>query len=134
IRSTLNSYQYLKKLLHDRLDLQHRSDSIVFVSDDDDIILPKVSYRELPLAEILNNCNGLDYFLKFLQSLDAVGYANFYLNAEAFRCAGVSASQQHASATFEQQQGNQEILRNMARDLIEQYFLSTVSVKCLLQL
>ncbi|CAF5195678.1 unnamed protein product, partial [Rotaria magnacalcarata] len=32
IRSTLNSYQYLKKLLHDRLDLQHRSDSIVFVS------------------------------------------------------------------------------------------------------
>ncbi|CAF4812870.1 unnamed protein product, partial [Rotaria socialis] len=29
IRSTLNSYQYLKKLLHDRLDLQNRSDSIV---------------------------------------------------------------------------------------------------------
>ncbi|CAF3745883.1 unnamed protein product [Rotaria socialis] len=127
IRSTLNSYQYLKKLLHDRLDLQNRSDSIV--SDDDDIILPKVSYRELPLAEILNNCNGLDYFLKFLQSLDAVGYANFYLNAEAFRCAGASASQQHARATVEQQQTNQEILRNMAKDLIEQYFLSTGAFK-----
>lgn len=60
--------------------------------------MPKVPYKDLPLAEILNNCNGLDYFLskkfqikfcltvgvivEFLQQLDAVGYANFYLNAE----------------------------------------------------
>jgi hypothetical protein len=59
-----------------------------------------VAYHDLPLTEILNNCNGLDYFLsklmfigfttkksasffvEFLQTVDAVGYANFYLNAE----------------------------------------------------
>ncbi|CAF2909082.1 unnamed protein product [Rotaria sp. Silwood2] len=127
IRATLNSYQYLKKLLSERLDTQNRTETIIF---DDDDILPKVSYRELPLAEILNNCNGLDYFLKFLHTLDAVGYGNFYLNAEAFRCAGQSASQQNANFTYEQQQANKEILRNMAKDLIEQYFLSTVSVCC----
>ncbi|CAF4719162.1 unnamed protein product [Rotaria sp. Silwood1] len=126
IRATLNSYQYLKKLLNDKLDTQNRTEIIVF---DDDDILPKVSYRELPLAEILNNCNGLDYFLKFLQTLDAVGYGNFYLNAEAFRCAGLSASQQNPNLTCEQQQANKEILRNMAKDLIEQYFLSTGTFK-----
>ncbi|CAF2367357.1 unnamed protein product [Rotaria sp. Silwood2] len=126
IRATLNSYQYLKKLLSERLDTQNRTETIIF---DDDDILPKVSYRELPLAEILNNCNGLDYFLKFLHTLDAVGYGNFYLNAEAFRCAGQSASQQNANFTYEQQQANKEILRNMAKDLIEQYFLSTGTFK-----
>ncbi len=122
-------------------------------------------YHDLPLTEILNNCNGLDYFLskfsiifssknsiikwfefvEFLQTIDAVGYANFYLNAEvyqinlflieiifvffvqAFRCAGLSVQQQpHANMTNEQLQGNLEILRNMANDLIEQYFLPTV--------
>ncbi|CAF0911503.1 unnamed protein product [Rotaria sordida] len=126
IRATLNSYQYLKKLLNEKLDTHSRTETIIF---DDDDILPKVSYRELPLTEILNNCNGLDYFLKFLQTLDAVGYGNFYLNAEAFRCAGLSASQHNTNLTYEQQQTNKEILRNMARDLIEQYFLSTGTFK-----
>ncbi|CAF1257611.1 unnamed protein product, partial [Didymodactylos carnosus] len=79
IRATLNSYKYLKRLLNDRLDLQQRLESSLFDEDD----LPqKVSYHDLPLTEILNNSNGLDYFLKFLQSVDGVGYGNFYLNAE----------------------------------------------------
>ena len=125
--------------------------------------MPKVSFRDLPLTEILNNCNGLDYFLskisseieffklifrvfeEFLQSIDANGYGNFYLNAEvnedfelkktkqnnwfclqAFRCAGQSASINKANTTLEQQKINQDILRRMANDLIEQYFLPTV--------
>ncbi|CAF4365813.1 unnamed protein product, partial [Adineta steineri] len=119
------SYQYLKKLLNEKLEIHARLEPMIY---DDDDILPKASYRELPLTEILNNCNGLDYFLKFLQSVDAVGYGNFYLNAEAFRCAGITAFQQNATLTDEQRQTNQEILRNMANDLIEQYFLPTVCI------
>ncbi|CAF3638893.1 unnamed protein product [Adineta steineri] len=126
IRATLNSYQYLKKLLNEKLEIHARLEPMIY---DDDDILPKASYRELPLTEILNNCNGLDYFLKFLQSVDAVGYGNFYLNAEAFRCAGITAFQQNATLTDEQRQTNQEILRNMANDLIEQYFLPTGTFK-----
>jgi hypothetical protein len=48
---------------------------------------------------------------------------------QAFRCAGLSVQQQQpeANVTDEQLQANLEILRNMANDLIEQYFLPTVS-------
>ncbi|CAF1006302.1 unnamed protein product [Adineta ricciae] len=126
VRAVLNSYQYLKKLLNERLEDQLRLEPMIF--DDDDSV-SKVSYRELPLTEILNNCNGLDYFLKFLQSIDAVGYGSFYLNAEAFRCAGITAVQQNGNMTEEQHQSNQAILRNMATDLIEQYFLPTGTFK-----
>jgi hypothetical protein len=46
---------------------------------------------------------------------------------QAFRCAGLSVQQQpNANMTHEQLQANLEILRNMANDLIEQYFLPTV--------
>ncbi|CAF1121477.1 unnamed protein product [Rotaria sp. Silwood1] len=124
IRATLNSYQYLKKLLSDRLEKQAQTMTL-----DDDEILQKVTYHDLPLTEILNNCNGLDYFLKFLQTIDAAGYANFYLNAEAFRCAGLSVQQQNVNTTHEQHQANLEILRHMAYDLIEQYFLPTGTFK-----
>jgi sorting nexin-13 len=123
IRATLNSYHYLKRLLSERLEKQAP------IMDDDEL-LQKVTYHDLPLTEILNNCNGLDYFLKFLQTIDAVGYANFYLNAEAFRCAGLSVQQQsNANVTPEQLHANLEILRNMANDLIEQYFLPTGAFK-----
>ncbi|CAF0850409.1 unnamed protein product [Adineta steineri] len=125
IRATLNSYQYLRKLLAERLEKQ-----IQTATFDEDELLQKVIYHDLPLTEILNNCNGLDYFLKFLQTIDAVGYANFYLNAEAFRCAGLSVQQQkNENLTNEQHQANLEILRNMANDLIEQYFLPTGAFK-----
>ncbi|CAF1211873.1 unnamed protein product [Adineta ricciae] len=125
IRATLNSYQYLKKLLTERLD-KHAS----IASYDDDELLQKVPYHDLPLTEILNNCNGLDYFLKFLQSIDAIGYGNFYLNAEAFRCAGLSVQQQqNESTTHKPTSSNLESLRSMARDLIEQYFLPTGTFK-----
>ncbi|UJR30126.1 hypothetical protein I4U23_017667 [Adineta vaga] len=121
IRATLNSYQYLKKLLLERLEKQAPTTTF-----DDDELLSKVPYHDLPLTEILNNCNGLDYFLKFLQTIDAVGYANFYLNAEAFRCAGLSVhQQQNETNTHNHHSSNLEVLRNMAHDLIEQYFLPT---------
>jgi len=46
---------------------------------------------------------------------------------QAFRCAGLAAQQQpNIDLTREQSQANLEILRNMANDLIEQYFLPTV--------
>lgn len=45
---------------------------------------------------------------------------------QAFRCAGLSASQQNANSTPEHHKANQDILRSMANDLIEQYFLPTV--------
>ena len=49
------------------------------------------------------------------------------LSLQAFRCAGLSVQQQkNASLTDEQHQTNLDILRNMANDLIEQYFLPTV--------
>ncbi|CAF3462425.1 unnamed protein product [Rotaria socialis] len=124
IRATLNSYQYLKRLLSERLEKQAQIPIL-----DDEEILQKVTYHDLPLTEILNNCNGLDYFLKFLQTIDAAGYANFYLNAEAFRCAGLSVQQQNTNGTHEQHQANLEILRHMAYDLIEQYFLPTGTFK-----
>lgn len=54
-------------------------------------------------------------------------FARKYDFLQAFRCAGVSASQQSASSTPEHQKANQDILRSMANDLIEQYFLPTVS-------
>ncbi len=50
----------------------------------------------------------------------------YSISIQAFRCAGLSASQQSANSTSEQQQANQNILRHMASDLIEQYFLPTV--------
>ncbi|CAF3037137.1 unnamed protein product [Rotaria sp. Silwood2] len=124
IRATLNSYQYFKKLLSERLEKQAQT-----MAFDDDELLQKVTYHDLPLTEILNNCNGLDYFLKFLQTIDAAGYANFYLNAEAFRCAGLAVQQQNMNTTGEQHQTNLEILRHMAYDLIEQYFLPTGTFK-----
>ncbi|CAF1171845.1 unnamed protein product [Rotaria sordida] len=124
IRATLNSYQYLKKLLSERLEKQAQTMTL-----DDDELLQKVTYHDLPLTEILNNCNGLDYFLKFLQTVDAAGYANFYLNAEAFRCAGLSVQQQNINTAHEQHQTDLEILRHMAYDLIEQYFLPTGTFK-----
>ena len=85
-------------------------------------------------------------FVEFLQTIDAVGYANFYLNAEvgddtrsfdktrndlfnlqAFRCAGISVQQQiNADMTPEQHRASLEALRNMANGLIEQYFLPSV--------
>jgi hypothetical protein len=50
-----------------------------------------------------------------------------FLYLQAFRCAGLSVQQQsNANVTREQLQANLEILRNMANDLIEQYFLPTV--------
>ncbi len=39
----------------------------------------------------------------------------------------MTASHQNANTTYEQQQANQNILRHMANDLIEQYFLPTVN-------
>jgi hypothetical protein len=48
---------------------------------------------------------------------------------QAFRCAGLSTQQQqNTDITREQLQANLEILRNMANDLIEQYFLPTVRI------
>jgi len=127
IRATLQSYNYLKRLLSERLEKQVQTP---FFAQDDEELLQKVTFHDLPLTEILNNCNGLDYFLKFLQTIDAVGYANFYLNAEAFRCAGLSVQQQNK--TVEQHRTNVEVLRNMALDLIEQYFLPTGTFKLLI--
>ncbi|CAF0828646.1 unnamed protein product, partial [Didymodactylos carnosus] len=126
VRAKLNSYNYLKRLLSDRLELQQRLEPSPF---DDDDLSQRVPYHDLPLTEILNNCNGLDYFLKFLQSVDAVGYGSFYLNAEAFRCAGISVQQNNHDTSMEQHQANLEMLRNMANDLIEQYFLPTGTFK-----
>lgn len=54
-------------------------------------------------------------------------FFEIYSIVQAFRCAGLSASQQSANSTPEHQKANQDILRSMASDLIEQYFLPTVS-------
>ena len=55
-------------------------------------------------------------------------FSRKYHFLQAFRCAGLSASQQSANSTPEHQKANQDILRSMANDLIEQYFLPTVRV------
>ena len=54
-------------------------------------------------------------------------FSGKYHFLQAFRCAGLSASQQSANSTPEHHKANQDILRSMANDLIEQYFLPTVS-------
>jgi hypothetical protein len=64
--------------------------------------------------------------LKYNQKKIVLLNTNF-LYFQAFRCAGLSVQQQsNANVTPEQLHANLEILRNMANDLIEQYFLPTV--------
>jgi len=124
IRATLNSYQYLKRLLNERIERFNRLDPLNF--DDEETPL-KTNFRDLTLTDVLNNDNGLDYFLKFLQSIDAIQFGNFYLNAEAFRSAAIAIHQQFNEVSDEQNRKNSEILRSMAKDLIERYFLPTGS-------
>lgn len=53
---------------------------------------------------------------------------NSILSFQAFRCAGLSVQQQqNESTTRKPNSPNLESLRSMAHDLIEQYFLPTVS-------
>ena len=77
IRATLNSYQYLKKVLTEKLEAQVRVEPMAFVSpctslrsmqrasfaQDEDEAPSKTAYRELSMIELMNNCNGLEYFL-----------------------------------------------------------------------
>ncbi len=52
-----------------------------------------------------------------------------FFSLQAFRCAGQSVQQQpNENMTYEQHKANLEILRNMANDLVEQYFLPTVRI------
>lgn len=78
IRATLNSYQYLKRLLNERIERLNRLEPLNFVMNkniltkneneirffkDDDETPVKTNFRELTLTDVLNNDNGLDYFL-----------------------------------------------------------------------